>query len=205
MAGLRVDTALLPDLYTGRTPLAASRLHALNPAIALPARLVGVTAAGDGEQTRRLTGYLAGAAPPRWTAGAADALSVALPGGNMQVLAGASAVAAELSAAPSAGVGYLGYLDVATATPSGLPAAAVVAAGRDGGQPLGQRGARRAGLRTEPAAAVSCACPTADPNSGMGRPWRCGRCRRSAPVRGRRAWPGAVHKSQSDHESRTRR
>jgi len=117
VAGLRVDTALLPDLYTGRTPLAASRLHALNPAIALPARLVGVTAAGDGVQTRRLTGYLAGAAPPRWTAGAADALSVALPGGNMQVLAGASAVAAELSAAPSAGGGYLGYLDVATANP----------------------------------------------------------------------------------------
>ena len=130
VAGLRVDAGLLADLYTGRTVLAASRLRALNPSLALPARLVGLTAAGDGEQTRRLTGYLTIAAPARWTAGAVDELP-APPGGKVQVLAGAPAVGAELSAAPPVGVGYLGYLDVATATAAGLPDAAVVAA--DGG------------------------------------------------------------------------
>ncbi len=134
VAGLRVDAGLLADLYTGRTVQAASRLRALNPSLALPARLVGLTAAGEGEQTRRLTGYLTIAAPARWTAGAVDELP-APPGGKVQVLAGETTVAAELSAAPPVGVGYLGYLDVATATAAGLPDAAVVAAGGSSSTP----------------------------------------------------------------------
>ena len=134
VAGLRVDAGLLADLYTDRTVQAASRLRALNPSLALPARLVGLTAAGEGEQTRRLTGYLTIAAPARWTAGAVDELP-APPGGKVQVLAGETTVAAELSAAPPVGVGYLGYLDVATATAAGLPDAAVVAAGGSSSTP----------------------------------------------------------------------
>lgn len=121
-AGLKADTAVLAHLYAGQTETAATELQALNPQAHLPSTLVGLTVPSDTEQTRRLTHWLASTKDSAWSEGTEDALPVATAP-DVRSVADDPALIGQLDRPPTAGTGYIGYVDLDVASAAHLPVA----------------------------------------------------------------------------------